>query len=68
MTGQEQLEMLETIKDYTKQVIDKLLAGEITAAEGRATFELLQLLVDLVGLTDDLRRRELARMSASTRT
>ena len=63
MTAQEQLEMVDELRDYTKQVINKLMKVEITVSQGRALFELLQLATDLVGLTDDLRRRELARMS-----
>ena len=63
MTSQGQLEMVDELSDYTKQVINKLMKGEMTVSQGRAIFELLQLATDLVGLTDDLRRRELARMS-----
>jgi hypothetical protein len=63
MTGEEQLEMVDELSDYTKQVIEKLMKGEITVPQGRALFELLQHATDLVGLTDDLKRRELARMS-----
>ena len=63
MTGEEQLETLDELRDYTKQVIEKLMKGELTVSQGRAIFELLQLAADLVGLTDDLRRRELARRS-----
>jgi len=55
--------MVDELSDYTKQVINKLMKGEMPVSQGRAIFELLQLATDLVGLTGDLRRRELARMS-----
>jgi hypothetical protein len=36
MTGEEQLETLDELRDYTKQVIEKLMKGEITVSQGRA--------------------------------
>ncbi len=57
MTAEERQQRLVEIQSYTAEVFTSLLRGGLTAEQGRAAFDLLTLMADIVDLADGLARR-----------
>jgi hypothetical protein len=61
MIAEEREEHVRTLQDATKKTFEMLLAGDLTAEQGKAAVGMLQLLADLLDLSDSLARRSQAR-------
>jgi hypothetical protein len=61
MTAEERLERANQLQENARAVFRLLKTREITVEQGRIALELLQLMADLLDLSDTLARRTQAR-------
>jgi hypothetical protein len=61
MTADERQKRVDRLMDSTQEVFDMLVRLELTVMQGKIAADLLQLMTDLLDLSDNLARRSQVR-------
>jgi hypothetical protein len=61
MIAEERAERVRMLQENTQTVFNLLMSSEISVEQGRIAADLLQLMTDLIDLSDSLARRSQAR-------
>jgi hypothetical protein len=61
MTPEERVERVQKLQENTQSVFNLLMAQQLTVEQGRVAADLLQLMTDLIDLSDTLAHRSSAR-------